>query len=122
MQPAFASTLFFSGVSNGRAAIEARLALGATRHQALGSLMRESIRKGLIPITNQMSAAGIITLPSIMTGQILAGMDSLDAVKYPILLMFLLAGGSGLAAIGAVYLGSRAVTDDRDRLGRLVTR
>ncbi len=107
---------FFSGVTNGRAAIEARLALGATRHQALGPLMRESIRKGLIPIANQMSAAGIITLPGIMTGQILAGMDPLDAVKYQILLMFLLAGGSGLAAVGTVYLASSAVTDDRDRL------
>ena len=62
---------FFSGVASGRAAIEARLALGATRAQALGPLMRESIRKGLIPIANQMSAAGIITLPGIMTGAFL---------------------------------------------------
>ena len=47
-----------------------------------------------------MSAAGIVTLPGIMTGQILAGLDPLEAVKYQILLMFLLvrrqrAGGGG---------------------------
>jgi putative ABC transport system permease protein len=63
-----------------------------------------------------MSAAGIITLPGTMTGQILAGMDPLEAVKYQILLMFLLAGGGGLAAVGAVYLAARAVTDERHRL------
>jgi len=106
----------FGGVVKGRAEIEARLALGATCSQALASLMRGSIRKGLIPIINQMSAAGIITLPGIMTGQILAGMDPVEAVKYQILLMFLLTGAAGLAAVGAVYLASRAVTDERQRL------
>jgi putative ABC transport system permease protein len=70
--------------------------LGATRNEALAPLIRDSVRKGLIPIINQMSAAGIITLPGIMTGQILAGMDPMDAVRYQILLMFLLAGGSGI--------------------------
>ncbi|HTD03807.1 ABC transporter permease [Undibacterium sp.] len=107
---------FFGGVVKGRAEIEARLALGATCGQALAPLMRDSVRKGLIPIINQMSAAGIITLPGIMTGQILAGMDPVDAVKYQILLMFLLTGAGGLAAVGAVYLASWAVTDERHRL------
>jgi putative ABC transport system permease protein len=100
----------------GRAEIEARLALGATRNEALAPLMRDAVRKGLIPIINQMSAAGIITLPGTMTGQILAGMDPLEAVKYQIMLMFLLTGGGGLAAVGAVYLASWSVTDERHRL------
>jgi putative ABC transport system permease protein len=107
---------FFSGVAQGRAQIEARLALGATRNEALAPLIRDAVRRGLIPIVNQMSAAGIITLPGTMTGQILAGMDPLEAVKYQILLMFLLTGGSGLAAVGAVYMASWSVTDDRHRL------
>lgn len=107
---------FIGGVTLNRARIEAQLALGASRNQALADTMRESIRTGMIPIINQMSAAGIITLPGVMTGQILAGVDPLDAVKYQILLMFLLAGASGLAAAGAVYLAAKAVTDDRHRL------
>jgi putative ABC transport system permease protein len=107
---------FYGGVMNARAAIEAQLVLGATRNEALAPLVRDSIRKGMIPIINQMSAAGIITLPGIMTGQILAGMDPMDAVRYQILLMFLLAGGSGLSATGAVYLAARSVTDERHRL------
>lgn len=107
---------FYGGAVHARGAIEAQLALGATRQQAMAPLLRESIRKGLIPIINQMSAAGIITLPGIMTGQILAGMDPLDAVRYQILLMFLLAGGCGLAAAGAVGMAARSITDERHRL------
>ncbi len=107
---------FLAGVVAQRAAIEARLALGQTRGEALGDLVRGSIRRGMIPVINQMSAAGIITLPGTMTGQLLAGMDPLEAVKYQILLLFLLTGAGGLAVAGAVYLAAHAVTDERHRL------
>lgn len=107
---------FFEGVTTGRRAIEAQLALGATLHQALAALIRSAIRRGMVPIINQMSAAGIITLPGIMTGQLIAGMDPMEAVKYQILLLFLLTGASGLASAGAVYLAARSMTDERQRL------
>jgi putative ABC transport system permease protein len=100
----------------GRAAIEARLSLGATIHEALADLTRSSIRRGMIPIVNQMSAAGVITLPGIMTGQLIAGMDPIEAAKYQILLLFLLTGAGGLAAAGAVYMAARSLTDERQRL------
>lgn len=63
-----------------------------------------------------MSAAGLITLPGIMTGQILAGLDPVEAVKYQILLMFLLAGSSVLAGAIVAFLALRRLTDGRDRL------
>jgi putative ABC transport system permease protein len=107
---------FFAEVLSRRPAIEAQLALGATSQEALASLIRSSIRRGMIPIINQMSAAGVITLPGIMTGQLLAGMDPVEAAKYQILLLFLLTGAGGLAAAGAVYLASRSITDERHRL------
>jgi putative ABC transport system permease protein len=112
------------GVVRERAAIEAQLALGATIRAAMGRLVREALRRALLPIANQMSAAGVVTLPGIMTGQILAGLDPMEAVKYQILLMFLLSGGSGLAAVAAVLLASRRLTDPRQRLrlDRLVRR
>lgn len=104
------------GVVRERAAIEAQLALGATINVAMAPLVRGAIRRGLLPVINSMSASGIVTLPGIMTGQILAGMDPIDAVKYQILLMFLLSGGSGLAAVATVMLGARRLTDPRHRL------
>jgi putative ABC transport system permease protein len=83
---------------------------------AVRGLLRASVRRALLPIINQMSAAGIITLPGIMTGQSLADMDPLEAAKYQILLIFLLSGGAGLAAVVVVYLTAMRLTDDRQRL------
>jgi putative ABC transport system permease protein len=99
---------FLGSVRRERPGIEARLSLGQSYRQAITPLVREAI--------NQMSAAGIVTLPGIMTGQILAGLDPLEAVKYQILLMFLLSGGSGLSALAASYLAAWRLTDDRQRL------
>lgn len=104
------------GLQRERPAIEAQLGLGVRFRDATTPLLRDSIRRGLLPVINQMSAAGIITLPGIMTGQILAGMDPVDAVKYQILLMFLLAGASGIAAFAVAFLALRRLTDDRQRL------
>jgi putative ABC transport system permease protein len=115
-----AASLALDGILDGvvreRARIEARLALGTPFREAIGPLVRNATRRGMIPVANQMSAAGIITLPGIMTGQLLAGMDPIEAVKYQILLMFLLAGASGLASVGAALLAVRALSDDRQRL------
>jgi putative ABC transport system permease protein len=107
---------FNSGIVRERPAIEARLALGANRYTALKPMQRSALRSGMIPIINQMTAAGIITLPGMMTGQILAGMAPFEAAKYQILVLFLLAGGAGLGAMAATYLAVWRVTDDRDRL------
>lgn len=107
---------FFDGVRQGRAAIEAQLALGVPFRRAMAQHTRAAIRRGLIPIINQMTAAGLITLPGIMTGQILGGMDPLEAAKYQILLLFLLTFAGGLAAAGSVLLATRALGDDRQRL------
>ena len=105
-----------SAVGLQRTAIEAQLALGSSFRQAMAPLLRDAVRRGLLPIINQMSAAGVITLPGIMTGQILAGLDPVEAVKYQILLMFLLAGASGLSALIVAYGAARRLTDDRQRL------
>ncbi|HWA60620.1 MAG TPA: ABC transporter permease [Caulobacteraceae bacterium] len=99
-----------------RTTIETRLALGHSFQHATAPLLRDGIRRGLLPVVNQMSAAGVITLPGIMTGQIIAGLDPVEAVKYQILLMFLLAGASGVASLVIGYGAMRLVTDERQRL------
>ena len=108
--------VFNTGLIRERAAIEAQLALGATRREALKPLQRNALRSGFIPIVNQMSAAGVITLPGMMTGQILAGMPPFEAAKYQILVLFLLAGAAGFGALAATSLAVRRATDGRDRL------
>jgi putative ABC transport system permease protein len=99
-----------------RALIEGRLMLGGTWSQSIDKIRRESIRSGLIPIINSMMAAGLVSLPGMMTGQILGGNPPMEAVKYQILIMFLIAGGTGMGTMAAVWLGSRRLFDHRQRL------
>lgn len=100
----------------GKDVIEARLLLGHTWEEALRPFKREAIRTSLIPITNAMAAAGIISLPGMMTGQILAGNSPMIAVKYQILILFMITAGSGFGALGAVELSARRLFDQRHRL------
>lgn len=99
-----------------RAAIEARLALGATRHEALVTVHHAALRAALMPIVNAMAATGLVALPGMMTGQILAGVPPEDAVRYQLLIMFLIAGGTGLGSTAAVLAAGLRLTDRRHRL------
>ena len=99
-----------------RAIIEQRLMLGQAHRTATEALRRQAMRAGLIPIANSMAAAGLVSLPGMMTGQILAGVSPFDAVKYQILVMFLIAAGTGFGTMLAVRLGTAALFDPRDRL------
>ncbi len=103
-------------LAGARAAIEARLALGADRSQAMLPLVRKSLRAALMPIVNAMAATGLVALPGMMTGQILGGVAPVEAVKYQILIMFLIAGGTGIGAVAAVMAGVWRLTDHRHRL------
>ena len=99
-----------------RGIIEARLMLGERWDEAISEYRRQAIRSGMIPIINAMAAAGIVSLPGMMTGQILAGAPPVEAVKYQILIMFLIAAGTGLGTLAAVSIGARHLFDERERL------
>jgi putative ABC transport system permease protein len=99
-----------------RAGVEARLMLGATRREAVAPVTRQALRSALMPTINSMSATGVVSLPGMMTGQILGGVPTVEAVKYQILVMFLIAGGTGFGAVAAVLGGVYRLTDARHRL------
>ncbi|NIO42406.1 MAG: ABC transporter permease, partial [Burkholderiales bacterium] len=99
-----------------RAVIETRLTLGHTWQQAIGDIRRESVRSGMIPIINAMAVAGVVSLPGMMTGQILAGNPPLEAVKYQILVMFMIGSGTGFGTLAAVWVASGRLFDQRERL------
>jgi putative ABC transport system permease protein len=87
-----------------RPQVEALLTLGATRWEAARRPIQEAVRTGLIPIINAMMVVGIVSLPGMMTGQILAGASPLEAVKYQIVIIFLIASGTALGTAGVVLL------------------
>lgn len=82
--------------------LEERLALGATPWEASRPLVVIAVRAAMLPILNTMTVAGIVSLPGLMTGQILAGADPLQAVAYQIVIMFMICGAT---AIGGMTLG-----------------
>ena len=113
---ALATERLTEAVTRSREVIEQRLALGETREQAVSEIARESVRAGLIPIFNAMAAAGVVSLPGMMTGQILAGAPVEQAVRYQILILLLIAAGTGFGVLAAVRVVSRRLFDDRHRL------
>ncbi|MCF6311430.1 MAG: ABC transporter permease [Verrucomicrobiales bacterium] len=66
------------------------------------SARKAAFRASLIPQVNSFLAVGLVALPGMMTGQILAGVSPLDAVRYQIMVMCMIMGTAGLAA--AIYL------------------
>lgn len=105
-----------SAATRERPAIEARLALGATRTEALQDVLRRGLRTGLTPILTAMAVTGLVSLPGMMTGQILAGADPVEATKYQVMIMFLIAGATGLAVVLAGLCAVGLLTDERHRL------
>ncbi|MBD3285279.1 iron export ABC transporter permease subunit FetB [candidate division WOR-3 bacterium] len=84
--------------------VESLLALGASPYQAAGASIRESVKMALIPTINAMMVVGIVKLPGIMTGQIMAGQPPASAIRYQIVVMFLILGAATItAAITALF-------------------
>jgi putative ABC transport system permease protein len=95
-----------------RQEVEAMLALGATRWEAARPLVRQAVRTGLIPTINAMMVVGVVSLPGMMTGQILAGASPVEAVKYQIVIMFLIASAAALGTVSVVMLSYRRLFNE----------
>lgn len=104
--------------------IEMLLALGATRWEAFRLAARPAVVAAMIPVVNALSVVGIVSLPGVMTGQVLAGVSPEQAIRYQIVIMFLISAASGLGTVLAVLLAYRRLFDreHRFRYWRLETR
>lgn len=87
--------------------VETLLSLGATRWEAIESPIRHALRTGMMPVINLMVIVGVVSLPGMMTGQLLSGTDPAEAVKYQIVIIFLIASATALGTTGAVLLSFR---------------
>lgn len=99
-----------------RAGIEARLALGHSRLQAFDGVVKRALKTAMMPMLNAMSVSGLVSLPGMMTGQILSGVDPVEAAKYQIMIMFAIGGSTALAILAATLGGVRLISDERVRL------
>ena len=93
-----------------------RLSLGATAWEASFPLVRESFRAGMIPTMNGMATVGLVFIPGMMTGQVLAGVDPATAAKYQIVVMLMLSAGTALGTMVALRLSYRQAFDREEHL------
>ncbi len=88
-----------NSISHNRLEVETHLCLGATSKQAIATYQKDAIRISLIPTINQMMVVGIVSLPGMFTGQVLAGIEPLNAASYQILILFMIALTNLMTAI-----------------------
>lgn len=90
-----------------RPQIEAALALGATKQQAVQTQLRRALTTGMTPIVDNTKTVGLISLPGAMTGMILAGASPLEAVQLQIIVMYMLIGAAAFSGLTATFLTYR---------------
>jgi putative ABC transport system permease protein len=97
-----------SELRSGRERVEALLALGATSRQAAAAPVRSAMKAAMIPIINSMMVVGLVSLPGMMTGQILGGSSPLVAIKYQVLIMYMIAFSTTVTAFMLTTLRARS--------------
>ena len=96
--------------------IQEKLSLGATPKMASARLIRDSIRASLIPTVDSAKTVGLVSLPGMMSGLIFAGIDPVKAIKYQIMVTFMLLSTASLSTIIAGYLTYRKFFNARHQL------
>ncbi|KAF0856258.1 iron efflux ABC transporter permease subunit FetB [Pantoea dispersa] len=92
------------------------LSLGAPIKRASAGLMRDSIRAAMIPTVDGAKTVGLVSLPGMMSGLIFAGIDPVKAIKYQIMVTFMLIATASLSTIIAAYLSYRRFYTARAQL------
>jgi len=87
--------------------VEMMLCHGADYREASRSMVRDAMQAGMIPSINSMMAVGVVFIPGMMTGQILAGSDPLVAIRYQIMVMIMLVGSTAVGSLLVVLLVRR---------------
>lgn len=94
-----------SEIREKREIIETRLSLGATSREAVSDIISSAVRAAMIPTINSLMTVGIVSLPGMMTGQILSGTSPIIAVKYQILVMYMIAASVMISSVLLVQRG-----------------
>jgi putative ABC transport system permease protein len=94
--------------------IEALLALGATPWEAVRDCVRAALRAGMTPTVNSLMVVGLVSIPGMMTGQILGGADPREAARYQIVVMLMIAAAAAIGSMMLVGLSYRRLfTEDQ---------
>ncbi|MGL6174552.1 MAG: ABC transporter permease [Cellulosilyticaceae bacterium] len=101
---------------NRRAEVEVKLSLGADIKVAAKDILRECIKIAIIPTIDSAKTLGIVALPGMMTGLILAGTSPLEAIKFQIMVTFMILSSTSIATIIATYMSYTSFFNERKQL------
>jgi len=101
---AIAINNWFSGLKKERERVELFLTMGASPVESTRDNFKGAITSGMIPSINALMSVGIVSIPGMMTGQILAGIDPMIAIKYQIIIMLILVASTALSSIFALHI------------------
>ena len=93
-----------------------RLSLGANASQASQSIIRASIKSAMGPTVDTTKTVGLVSLPGMMSGMIFAGVDPIAAIRYQIIVMFMLISTTGFSTMISSYLAYRSYFNDKVQL------
>ncbi|KAJ1911376.1 hypothetical protein H4219_005962 [Mycoemilia scoparia] len=96
--------------------IETYLAFGATRWEIARPVVTKALREALMPTINNMSITGLISIPGMMTGQILGGVDVLEASHAQEIILFLITASTAMGTFMSVISTVYVVLDNNPRL------
>ena len=95
-----------SDITHRKPEVEAALALGATSRQAIMPMSRDALKSAMLPSISSLMVVGIVHLPGMMAGQIIAGAFPVDAVKYQLMVVYMIAAAVAITSMMVVYLAT----------------
>lgn len=105
-----------SDFKNKQEEVETKLSLGADILPSSIEIIRDSIKTGMLPTIDSAKTLGIVSLPGMMTGLILAGASPMEAIKYQLMVMFMLLSTTSISSFIACYLSYRNFFNERKQL------
>lgn len=105
-----------SDFKNRREEVETKLSLGSDILPSSIEIIKNSIKTGMLPTIDSAKTLGIVSLPGMMTGLILAGTSPVEAIKYQIMVTFMLLSTTSISSFIACYLSYKGFFNERKQL------
>ena len=102
---------FFSEMASRRFEVETLPAMGANPRQACASLYRRAVGAAMMPTVSSMMVVGLVSIPGMMSGQILSGVSPLLAIRYQLVVQFMIAASAAITASSLVMFYGRSFFD-----------
>ncbi|HEM2809512.1 ABC transporter permease [Streptococcus suis] len=106
----------YKSFTDNRQQVLEKLSLGATVKLASQDILREAIKTGMQPTIDSAKTVGLVSLPGMMSGLIFAGVDPVHAIRYQIMVMFMLLSATSLASVIASYAAYKTYFTDKAQL------